>query len=437
MTKIGYKQPKEVIENRRKKIIKEKIPVVCQECGITIYLKPNKAKGRKYCSSKCFYQNIPSGKNNPLYGRPSPNRVDSILIICEYCGKEFYVKPCKKNAKYCSNKCRHSSGHSEETKEKLRQKALEQFKDGVPQETKDKIGKAQIGQRLGSKNPAWLGGKSFEKYGMEFNNKLREKIRQRDNYKCQMCWTTENDVDHKLSVHHIDYDKKNNSENNLILLCRKCHSKTNFTREDWQIHFQELFKKPKIFVSILNEGWIRTELTFALTKWFKESDYRVYLEAPSDRPIENNRNKITKRFLNTGYDYLLQIDADNIPARNPLELVEYKKDIISCPVPVRSHSTTFLNVFKLDDDGSLVPLKQEENKGLTKISATGTGCIMCSRKVFEKIQAPFERQYNAEGIETLGLDLFFSQKAIEAGFEIYTHFCYKAKHFKEIDLSSL
>lgn len=287
------------------------------------------------------------------------------------------------------------------------------------------------------KHPNWKNGKSFEEYPKEFNSELKEKIRRRDNYKCQLCWTTETDVNHKLSVHHIDYNKKNNSENNLILLCKKCHAKTNFTREDWQEHFKKLLERPKIFVSVLNQGWIKTELAFALVKWFKETDYRVYLEAPSDRPIENNRNKIVKRFLSTGYDYLLQIDSDNIPCKNPLTLVKYNKDIISCPVPIYSHSTIFLNVFNLDDDGSLLPLRREEHTGLTKIDATGTGCIMCTRRVLETIAKPFERQYDENGIETLGLDLFFSQKAITANFKIYTHFDYIAKHYKEIDIAKL
>ena len=191
---------------------------------------------------------------------------------------------------------------------------------------------------------------------------------------------------------------------------------------------------PKIYFSILNQGCINDELCIKLPRWLKECPYQVYTESSKDRPIENNRNKITQRFLRSDCTHLLQIDCDNIPARNPLELIEFKKDIISCPVPIYSANTVFLNVFKLDNDGSLIPLKKEENEGLTKIDATGTGCIMCSRQVLETIKKPFERQYNEDGIETLGLDLFFSQKAREAGFKIYTHFGYISKHDKEINL---
>uniref|UniRef100_A0A6H1ZX55 Putative homing endonuclease n=2 Tax=viral metagenome TaxID=1070528 RepID=A0A6H1ZX55_9ZZZZ len=43
----------------------------------------------------------------------------------------------------------------------------------------------------------------------------------------------------KLTIHHIDYNKKNNDELNLISLCRKCHSKTGGKRKYWQNYFKE------------------------------------------------------------------------------------------------------------------------------------------------------------------------------------------------------
>ena len=84
----------------------------------------------------------------------------------------------------------------------------------------------------GKNNHAWRGGISFEEYGKEFNNELRVYIRIRDKCQCQICSNIEDNKCH--SVHHIDYDKKNNDPSNLITLCRKCHTKTNFNRESWQ-----------------------------------------------------------------------------------------------------------------------------------------------------------------------------------------------------------
>jgi len=74
----------------------------------------------------------------------------------------------------------------------------------------------------------------FRDYPEEFNDKLKEKIRKRDNYQCQLCGITEEEYiivfGERLTVHHIDYNKNNNNEDNLISLCRSCHARTNVNR---------------------------------------------------------------------------------------------------------------------------------------------------------------------------------------------------------------
>jgi len=91
----------------------------------------------------------------------------------------------------------------------------------------------------GPKSHFWQGGKSFEPYGIEFNKQLKLQIRQRDNFTCQECGFTEKKLGYKLRIHHIDYNKKNNKPKNLISLCKSCHSKTGFNREDWTDYFKE------------------------------------------------------------------------------------------------------------------------------------------------------------------------------------------------------
>lgn len=89
----------------------------------------------------------------------------------------------------------------------------------------------------GENHPCWMGGISFEPYGQEFKP-LRNKIRKRDNHTCQLCGE-QNNNDVELSIHHIDYDKKNNNPNNLISLCIACHTKTSFNREYWTKYFND------------------------------------------------------------------------------------------------------------------------------------------------------------------------------------------------------
>lgn len=104
------------------------------------------------------------------------------------------------------------------------------------------------GQFFLEKNPNWRGGISFEPYGIEFNNKLKEQIRIRDNFRCQQCFRHQDELFRNtvagvrkvsLDVHHIDFNKRNNNPNNLISLCANCHGQTQFNREDWTEYFQD------------------------------------------------------------------------------------------------------------------------------------------------------------------------------------------------------
>jgi 5-methylcytosine-specific restriction endonuclease McrA len=94
------------------------------------------------------------------------------------------------------------------------------------------------------KNPMWNGGSSRGiAYNYEFTHKLKNRIRDRDLHKCQICKIDESSLKDSLYVHHIDYNKKNSSENNLISLCDSCHSKTNYNRSTWIEYFKKLEKE--------------------------------------------------------------------------------------------------------------------------------------------------------------------------------------------------
>jgi len=98
----------------------------------------------------------------------------------------------------------------------------------------------------GENAPNWRGGISNEPYPFNFNKELKKLIRQRDNYKCQLCGMPECENIQKLDIHHIDYDKKNLNPNNLISLCRSCHMKTNYNREYWKRYFDTKIKKKEV-----------------------------------------------------------------------------------------------------------------------------------------------------------------------------------------------
>lgn len=95
--------------------------------------------------------------------------------------------------------------------------------------------KRRIGEALkGEKSPNWQGGISFEPYSVDWTETLKRGIRERDKYTCQLC-----NKEPSVICHHIDYDKKNCNSDNLIVLCRGCHAKTNFNRQYWKQIFND------------------------------------------------------------------------------------------------------------------------------------------------------------------------------------------------------
>jgi len=96
----------------------------------------------------------------------------------------------------------------------------------------------------------WQGGISFEPYSPLWTEELKIKIRQRDNCECQNCNMTQEEhfivAGCDLNVHHIDYDKKNCNEENLITTCLWCNCRANSNRNYWQDFYNNKIELIKI-----------------------------------------------------------------------------------------------------------------------------------------------------------------------------------------------
>ena len=159
-------------------------------------------KRLKFCSLKCWYK-FAHGKNNPAY------KGLYIIKICKGCNKKFRIRSYYNFKKFCSQQC---------------------YLSFIKKEN----------------HPNWLGGKSREPYSIFFDIKLKEEIRKRDNYECQLCYITEEEhiivFGEIFSIHHIDYDKRNCEKKDLITLCHNCHTRTNYNRTYWQEYFEKLME---------------------------------------------------------------------------------------------------------------------------------------------------------------------------------------------------
>jgi len=127
---------------------------------------------------------------------------------------------------HCANGPKH---HTDEAKEKISQ--ANKGKE-FTEEHKRKIGDAQRGE----KNHGWKDGSSFLPYPAEFNNKLKRRIRKRDFHQCVLC-----NSKIKLVIHHIDEDKNNCVESNLITLCLPCHNKYHTSKDQELVYNMKMF----------------------------------------------------------------------------------------------------------------------------------------------------------------------------------------------------
>lgn len=269
----------------------DRVKVVCNQCGKDVYQPKNQIKksNHHFCGRACF--GVWASKNR-VYSERFYFRGGSKIVNCAYCGKEtkrFLSKIKKHKDFYCSKECL-SKGHALNFKGKLcgeknpmfgthhsaewRTKHSEFLKGRycgennplwgthLSEERKKKMSERNKGEgnpmygktgilspmygKHGKDHPAYINGKGYEPYTPDFNERLKEKIKERDNHCCMLCHMNEEDLKllgRYLVEHHIDYDKKNSFPQNLITLCNICHNMTNTNREIWTLHFHELLKK--------------------------------------------------------------------------------------------------------------------------------------------------------------------------------------------------
>jgi hypothetical protein len=147
--------------------------------------------------------------------------------------------------------CGHNLGNFNKDRRRCRKCYFKYFKIIISQSLsfKNKLKKFFEGRKnpdqskrmIGKNNPMFNNWSSKEPYTLNWTNQIRESIRERDNYTCQKCNKIQKqelkDLNRKLSIHHIDYNKQNCKEDNLITLCLRCHLKTNLNRDYWFSYF--------------------------------------------------------------------------------------------------------------------------------------------------------------------------------------------------------
>lgn len=199
-----------------------------------------------------------------------------------------------------------------------------------------------------------------------------------------------------------------------------------------------------ILISVPNMHWIHKHVVHKMMLLLIDGRYKVNIIFPSHKPYVNNLHHIVNEFMDGEYDSWLNIDSDNPPIQNPLDLVQLDRDIVGLPTPIwhftgekKGERPVYWNAYDYDSETGLYREHQVRD-GLQRVDAVGTGCLLISRRVFEKPEmrkAPFMRAWNEDGTVEKGNDIMFCERARANGFEIYCHFDYPCDHFSELSLS--
>lgn len=183
---------------------KPKLKRCCKYCGDVFEVVEGSKWGATFCNMNCYGKWISdnkSGKNSPFWRQ--------IEIKCKECGGIFEVYPARvfkqNRGKFCSKNC---------------------------------LAEWQSKNVVGENHPSWIDGRSFNPYCRKFNNRLKERVRDRDGRVCQLCHISEKENGKKLDVHHIHYDKEN-CYPDLIALCWKCNIGVN--KIDTRGYYEQLF----------------------------------------------------------------------------------------------------------------------------------------------------------------------------------------------------
>ena len=171
--------------------------LICEVCGEEFIAYGKQVEIRRRCSVACYaiYLKTRHGEQVPGYNHALP------IVPCDTCGLPIRLARGKsylpRKHHFCSQHCYYVFRSKE---------------------------------YRGDKHHNWKGGVSYFR-GKDWKE-VRDKIRMRDIYSCQICGATEAQLGRRLDVHHkkpfycFNSIHEANKHSNLITVCRSCHIKT-------------------------------------------------------------------------------------------------------------------------------------------------------------------------------------------------------------------
>jgi hypothetical protein len=142
-------------------------------------------------------------------------------------------------------------------------------------------------------------------------------------------------------------------------------------------------KKPKVYVATPCYDSMKVETTVSLLDLFSTlGSHGIECKFKSVRTslVTHGRNLLTAGFLDSGFDYMLFVDADvEFKPEAVMRMMVAKKDIVCTPYRVKEDRVKYAVKFKDDTNIKILPWDMVE------IEEGPAGLILIHRKVYEKL----------------------------------------------------
>ena len=151
--------------------------------------------------------------------------------------------------------------------------------------------------------------------------------------------------------------------------------------------------------------------------------------------IDQVRNLIAD-WIVKGFDYLFSVDSDiGFPPDTLEKLMSHRVDYVSGIYRQRDESGIYLEIY--DDNQKRMSVEEVSGKtNLFRIGGSGFGCVLVSKRVFEKIGYPhFEYHSAIDHNDTFSEDVDFCRKAIKNGFVLYCDKSVICDHFGTVNFN--
>jgi len=179
-----------------------------------------------------------------------------------------------------------------------------------------------------------------------------------------------------------------------------------------------------------------TRIITLLESWDRTENVETYYAPTED--VTLGRDKIVQyaKYRVPRPSHILFVDHDVLPRKSTLEkLLEHDKDIVAGVYPMIQKCKLY---WCLSRENPYVGLPIDDlPENMFKTQFVGCGMMLVKMEVFDNLEWPYWKNEFAPGIHSLGEDLYFCQKARDAGYDIWVDPLLKCNHFRTVDLLSI